>query len=144
MRGQIVDSSWDESTGVAVVTKATPYGTYTEAAKVAAEDRDIMTSWDGFHFSEMKCDIKAMHEKAKRMRQRAVGAENALKALDNIPGLDQNTLNKLERQVWAAYREADKYRENYEEARGAYQTYTDILLNRRRELRKKVNNIPED
>lgn len=144
MRGQIVNSSWDEGTGIAVVTKATPYGTYTEAAKVAAEDRDIMTSWDGFHFAEMKCDIRAMHEKAKRMRQRAIGIENALKTLDNIPDMDAFTLNMLERQVWAAYKEADRHKENYEEARGAYQTYTDILLKRRRELRDKVANTPKD
>ena len=144
MRGQIIHNDWDEGTGVAVVTKATPYGTYTAATKVVAEDRDIMTSWDGFHFAEMKCDIQAMHEKAKRMRQRAIGIENALKTLDNIPGLDPHTLDKLERQVWAAYKEANRYKENYEEARGAYQTYTDILLNRRRELRNKVANNPED
>lgn len=144
MRGQIINSSWDEGAGVAVVTKATPYGTYTEATKVAAEDRDIMTSWDGFHFAEMKCDIRAMHEKAKRMRQRAIGIENALKTLDNIPDMDAFTLNMLERQVWAAYKEADRHKENYEEARGAYQTYTDILLKRRRELRDKVANTPKD
>lgn len=144
MRGQIIDSSWDEGTGIAVVTKATPYGTFTAAAKVIAEDRDIMTSWDGFHFAETKCDIQAMHEKAKRMRQRAIGVENALKALDSIPGLDSYTLDKLERQVWTAYKEADRYKENYEEARGAYQAYTDILLNRRRELRGKVANNPKD
>lgn len=144
MRGQIINSSWDEGAGVAVVTKATPYGTYTEATKVAAEDRDIMTSWDGFHFAEMKCDIRAMHEKAKRMRQRAIGVENALKTLDNIPDMDAFTLNMLERQVWAAYKEADRHKENYEEARGAYQAYTDILLKRRRELRDKVANTPKD
>lgn len=144
MRGQIIASDWNEETGVAVVTKATPYGTYTTTAKVAAEDKDIMTSWDGFHFAEMKCDIKAMHEKAKLMRQRAIGVENALKALDNIPDMDTFTLDKLERQVWAAYNEADRCKENYEEARGAYQAYTDILLNRRRELRNKVANNLED
>lgn len=144
MRGQIIHNDWDEGAGVAVVTKATPYGTYTAATKVAAEDRDIMTSWDGFHFAEMKCDIAAMHEKAKRMRQRAIGVENALKTLDSIPGLDPYTLDKLERQVWTAYKEADRCKENYEEAHGAYQAYTDILLNRRRELRNKVANNPED
>ncbi len=145
MRGQIINNDWDEKDGIAVVTKATPYGTFTSTAKVTAEDRDIMTSWDGFHFAEMKCDIQAMHEKAKRMRQRAIGAENVLKALEQIDGLDSYTLDKLERQVWAAYDEADRYKENYEEARGAYQTYTDILLNRRRELRNKINSInPKD
>ena len=144
MRGRIISSDWDEENGIAIVVKATPYGTYMASTKVDDEDRDIMTTWDGFHFAEMKCDIKAMHEKAKWMRQRAIGIENALKTLDSIPGLDSHTLDKLERQAWAAYKEADHYRENYEEARGAYQTYTDILLNRRRELRNKVANNPEN
>lgn len=144
MRGQIINSEWNPETGNAKVVKATPYGTFVATANVAIEDKDIMNSWDGLHFAEMKCDIAAMHEKAKRMRQRAIGAENTLKALDNIPDLDTYTLDKLERQVWAAYEEADRCKENYEEARGAYQAYTDILLNRRRELRKKVANNPED
>ena len=112
MRGQIIKNTWDESLGLAVVTKATPYGTYTEAARAVREDRDIMTTWDGFHFAEMKCDIAAMRDKAKVMRQRAIGAENALKALENMGGLDQYKLNKLARQVWAAYKEADLHREN--------------------------------
>ena len=155
MRGQIIDSFWDEDRGVATLIKATPYGTFVESCEAAPEDRDIMTSWDGFHFAEMKCNIQAMRAKAKQMRQRAIGAENALKALDKMnsnaideegyPVLDSYTLDKLERQVRAAFREADKCQENYEEARGAYQAYTDILLNRRRALRNKVSNInPED
>jgi len=145
MRGQIINSEWNPGTGSAKVVKATPYGTFIATANVATEDKDIMNSWDGLHFAEMKCDIAAMREKAKQMRQRAIGVENALKALENQDDLDLYTLDKLERQVWAAHKEADRHRENYEEARGAYQAYTDILLNRRRELRKKVNRInPKD
>ena len=145
MRGQVISNTWDEGTGVAIVIKATPYGTYSAATKVAAEDRDVMTSWDGFHFCEMKCDIQAMHEKSKRLYQRAIGAQNALKALDNRGGLDPYTLDKLAQQVSVAFKEAERCREIYKEMRDAYPAYTQIKLNQRRKLRDKVEKMnPED
>ena len=149
MRGRIINNIWDEGTGVAIVTKATPYGTYTAATKVAAEDRDVMTSWDGFHFCEMKCDIQAMHEKSKRLYQRAIGIQNALKALDNQtklnPDLDPYTLDMLGRQADVAFKEAKQCKEIYKEMRDAYPAYTQIKLNQRRKLRDKVEKInPED
>lgn len=138
MRGQILYSDWNQNTGEACIIKATPYGTYSAKTKVHPEDQDIATSWDGFQFCMIKCDIQALREKAKRMRQRAIGIENALKSLDSIPGLDPYTLDKLERQMWAAYKEADNCKNTYEEMRDAYSAYTDIILKRRRELREKV------
>ena len=139
MRGKIVDYYFDDGALFSSVTKATPYGTFSATALAAEEDEDIATMWDGLKFAEMKCDIQAMHEKARRMRQRAIGAENALKALDNIGTCDPYTLDMLERQVWTAYNEADKYKEVYEEMRDSYKAYTNIILRRRRELRNKVN-----
>lgn len=141
MRGKILYSDWNPKTGEAYVRKATPYGTFAATTMVHPDDKDIATSWDGFHFCVVKCDIQALREKAKRMRQRAIGIENALKALDNTPGLDPYTLDKLERQMWAAYKEAEKCKNIYEEMRDAYSAYTDIILKRRRELRKKVANL---
>ena len=85
-----------------------------------------------------------MKEKAKCMRQRAIGIENALKALDNAGVNDPRTLDNLERQVWAAYREADKYKEIYEEMRDSYQAYTQVILDCRRQLRDKVDKMNED
>lgn len=147
MRGTIIDSYWDEERLVASVTKATPYGVFTCTTKAHPEDMDIANSWDGLRFAEMKCNILAAKVKAARMRQRAIGAEHALQTLDSINiasdkafYLDTFTLNKLEDQVAAAHREADRYKEIYEEMRDSYPIYTERILNRRRELRKKVNN----
>lgn len=146
MKGKIIDSHYDEQQHYGYVTKATPYGTFTCFTKVHPSDFDIATAWDGLRFAEMKCDIEAMKVKASRMRQRAIGIENALKTLDSINSsedfclLDDFTLNKLEDQMYAAYREANRYKEIYEEMRSAYSFYTQMILDRRRQLREKVNN----
>lgn len=94
----------------------------------------------------MKCDIVAAKEKAKYMRQRAIGAENALKSLDNINFstenlLDPYTLDMLEAQVHAAYKEADRCKEIYEEMRDSYKAYTQYTLRRRKYLREKVDKM---
>lgn len=147
MRGRIVNSEYLEDNGYTIIEKATPYGTFIGEVKVHPEDRDIATAWDGAHFAEMKCDIAAMNEKAKMMRQRAIGAENALKTLDNInleDRFDAYTLDMLDKQVQAMYREADKYRAIYEEMRDSYKAYTEYSLNRRRKLREKIKKENEN
>ena len=83
------------------------------------------------------------------MRQRAIGVENALKSLDNTNfttggTLDAYTLDMLESQVRAAYREANKYKEIYEEMRDSYKAYTQYTLKRRKYLREKVDKMNED
>ena len=83
------------------------------------------------------------------MRQRAIGMENALKTLDNINSktgetLDSYTLDMLDSQVRAAYREANRCKEIYEEMRDSYKAYTQYTLKRRKYLREKVDKMNED
>ena len=83
------------------------------------------------------------------MRQRAFGAENALRSLDNISSsnggsLDPYTLDMLDSQVKAAHREADKCKEIYEEMRDSYKAYTQYTLKRRKYLREKVDKRNEN
>lgn len=138
MKGKILESDYVEETGWSSVQKATPYGTFWGDVFVHPEDQDIANAWDGMRFAEMKCDIQAAKEKAKYMRQRAIGVKIALQNLDAAGVNDPQTLDNLERQVWAFEREANKYKEIYEEMRDAYPTFTQMILDRRRELREKV------
>lgn len=144
MRGKILDSDYLEEIGVSFVEKATPYGNFYGEVYLHEDDADIANAWDGMRFAEMKCDIRAMKEKAKVMRQRAIGVEIALKNLDNAKVNDPFTLDNLERQVWAFRKEADRYKEIYEEMRDSYQAYTQVILDRRRQLRDKVDKMNED
>lgn len=138
MKGKILESDYIEEIGWSSVQKATPYGTFYESVHVHPEDEDIANAWDGMRFAELKCDIEAAKEKAKWMRQRAIGVRIALQNLDNAGTNDSHTLDNLERQVWAFEREADKYKEIYEEMRDSYPAFTQMILDRRRQLREKV------
>ena len=149
MRGKIIYHEYDELNGKTKLEKATKYGSFVGEVKVHPEDKDIANVWDGANFAEMKCNIAAIREKAKWMRQRAIGAENALRALDNISSsndglLDPYTLDMLDSQVKAAHREADRCREIYEEMRDSYKAYTQYTLKRRKYLREKVDKRNED
>ena len=149
MRGKIIHHEYDEKTGYTKVIKATSYGSFVGEVKVHPDDQEMANVWDGANFAEMKCNIAALKEKAKWMRQRAIGAENALKTLDNINintcgTLDAYTLDMLAAQVEAAYREADKYKEIYEEMRDSYKAYTQYALRRRKYLREKVDKMNEE
>ena len=140
MRGRILRNEYIKETGYTIVEKATQYGSFIGEAQVHPHDKDIATAWDGYNFAEMKCDIAAAKEKAKWMRQRAIGAEHALKTLDYMGTNDPETLDNLARQVYAMHKEADKYKEIYEEMRDSYPAYTQVILDRRRQLREKVQN----
>ena len=149
MRGKIIHHEYDEKIGYTKLIKATQYGSFIGEAKVHPDDQEIANVWDGANFAEMKCNIAALKEKAKWMRQRAIGIENALKSLDNTNfttggTLDAYTLDMLESQVRAAYREANKYKEIYEEMRDSYKAYTQYTLKRRKYLREKVDKMNED
>lgn len=138
MKGKILENEYIEELGYSMIKKATPYGVFQGEAFVHPDDKDIANSWDGMAFAEMKCDIQAAKEKAKAMRQRALGVKYAYQNLCQACVNDPSTLHNLERQVWAFEREADKYKEIYEEMRDAYPAFTQYALDRRRNLRKKV------
>lgn len=138
MRGRIIYNEYTEETGYTIVEKATQYGAFMGEAQVHPSDRDIANAWDGYNFAEMKCDIQAAKEKAKWMRQRAIGAENAWKTLIHMGNNDEKTLINLAHQVESMHKEADRYKEIYEEMRDAYPAYTQIMLDHRRQLRNRV------
>lgn len=147
MRGNIIDS-WYEYTEndipiTTCVLKETKYGTFCGTVNLTPDDEDIANVWDGYRFAEMKCDIQAYKEKANRMLQRAIGIEHAytviLKSYDNLSGYDfldvQPFLNKLEKQVDVAFKEANKAKEQYELMRDSYSGFCDHVIKQRREIR---------
>ena len=82
MRGKILESFYDAELGYSEVTKHTKYGTFTDVAYCHEDDKDIMNEWDGCRFAEFKCDMQALHEKIKMMKQRLVGMDQLIDLLD--------------------------------------------------------------
>lgn len=137
MKGYILAA--DMSNGISTVTKQTKYGTYTSSVKIHEDDNDIANAYDGCYFAEMKCDIKAYHEKAMRMKERARGIEHAYNVLLDSCDPDDPHMIKLERQVIVAWQQYNNALETYKILKESYYPFIETTLKSRREFRKKID-----
>ena len=138
MRGKILESFYDAETGTSCVTKHTKYGTFTKYCDCHEDDKDIMNEWDGCRFAEVKCDIAALHEKNKMMRQRLLGMDQLLDILDRPENTDKiyyslykdvvDLRNSVEGQIEV---DEDRYYHLLEN----YNDYTKKVLDDRRKFR---------
>lgn len=138
MRGKILESFYDAELGYSEVTKHTKYGTFTDVAYCHEDDKDIMNEWDGCRFAEFKCDMQALHEKNKMMRQRLLGMDQLFDILDRPENTDKiyyslykdvvDLRNSVEGQI-----EVDEDR--YYHLLKNYNDYTKKVLDDRRKFR---------
>ena len=135
MKGKVIDSQYLPGYS-SYVAKQTKYGTFYSEIFLQEEDQNIDNSFDGCRIAEFDCNLKAAKEKAKWMRQRAIGARTLY--LNIINNLDIETCNKIEHQVYIAFREADKARDYYERMKDYRPIYIENLLKRRREARELI------
>ena len=137
MKGKILESQynpgWDSW-----VLKATKYGTFSGHVFLDDEDSDIDNSFDGCRIAEYRCDLQAYKEKAKRLRERAIGVETAYKNIRQSESGDDLVMIKLDRQVEYAWREYHKAKEYYERMRDYLPMFIESLGKQRRETRKKT------
>ena len=136
MKGKITYSNYLPGYS-SIIGKQTKYGEFWSEVFLQKEDEDIDNSFDGCRIAEFDCNLKAMKEKAKWMRQRAIGARTLCDNLFN--SLDEETWKKVAYQVDVAYKEADKARDYYERMRDYRPIYIENLLKRRRETRTLIN-----
>ena len=112
MKGKILNAKTQGR--VTNVTKQTKYGTFHGRVTCADEDMDVQNELDGYLFAETKCDIQAHKKRAQFLEQRAIGIEHAYNVLKNS-GIDADdpVMQKLNRQVKIAHREASNARDVY-------------------------------
>lgn len=145
MKGKVIDSQYLPGYS-SYVAKQTKYGTFYSEIFLQDEDKDIDNSFDGCRIAEFDCNIKMAKEKAKWMRQRAIGVRvaytNILNSIQKESNLDKNdvVLQKLEQQVQNAFNEADRAKEYYERMKDYRPIYIENLLKRRRETRNLIKN----
>lgn len=138
MRGKILESFYDAELGYSEVTKHTKYGTFTDVAYCREDDKDIMNEWDGCRFAEFKCDMQALHEKIKMMKQRLVGMDQLIDLLDRPQVSEEITYslykdlvdlrNSVQGQIEVDINKYDAMRANY-------QDNTERVLQSRRKFR---------
>ena len=138
MRGKILESYYDGEEGFSSLTKHTKYGTFTAEAYCHPEDKDIQNEWDGCRFAEFKCDIQALHEKIKMMKQRLIGMDQLIDLLDRPQVAEEITYNlykdlvdlrnSVQGQIEVDIDKYDAMMENYQEN-------TERVLQHRRKFR---------
>lgn len=123
MRGKILESFYDADLGCSGVTKHTKYGTFADVAYCHEDDKDIMNEWDGCRFAEFKCDMQALHEKIKMMKQRLVGMDQLIDLLDRPEVAEQidyslykdvvDLRNSVQGQIEVDQNKYDRIKSNY-------------------------------
>lgn len=137
MKGKILESQYNPGYS-SYVLKQTKYGTFSSEVFIHDEDKDIDNSFDGCRIAEFDCDTKAYKEKAKWLRQRAIGARalyNNSQFIDSIVDSD----DRMYEQVLFLEKEADKAKNYYERRKDYRPIFINNLLKRRRETRDLIN-----
>lgn len=136
MKGKILNAKIQGRT--TNVTKQTKYGTFHGRVTCADEDMDVQNELDGYLFAEAKCNCQAYRKRAKYLEQRAIGIKHAYNVLKNSGiGIDDPVMQKLNRQIKIAYREADKAKEVYE----SYELYYNNLITSSIATRRKIKEM---
>lgn len=150
--GKVIDSVYYEKDGRPVysVTNINQYGTFTSTASPCDEDKENTSALLGYMLAERKNYIKMIHRKAMNFKERAIGIETALNALENKyktkkePIANSNAfLNDLWRQYDIAWGLYNKYQDQYEYMRDDYRNFADRMIKKydkksARELLEKI------
>ena len=81
MKIKLLNSNYDENTGISNVTILTDYGEFSATSKLHEEDKYISSSFAGCQYAEMKAIIKYMKYRIKLINERIYGLENCKKVL---------------------------------------------------------------
>lgn len=138
MKGKILDSLYNPGYN-SWIEKQTKYGTFNSEVFLQEEDVELDNSFDGCRIAEFDCDLKSYKEKAKWMRQRAIGARilyNNLQFIDSVTDPD----DKIYEQVLYLEKEANKAKEYYERMKDYRPIFIKNLLTKRKQARNKKFN----
>lgn len=142
-RGTIIDVYYDEENGITEMTKGTKWGVFTKSVQVNEIDADIANYWDGCAFAEAKCDIASQQAKTNAMRERFNGARHLYDVVYQSGCCDPETERRMYRQVVAAEEAYEDAKFHLDTMREAYKFYTDKVLDERRRLRKRAEDLKE-
>ena len=131
MKGKILDSWADSSLGLTEITKNTKYGTFSATATCHSQDMPHYSEWDGYRLCEYQCDLQALHEKIKWLKQRYIGMQQFFEATEKDESVDGGVdlMYSLKRQI-------EKEQELYARLKDNYPIFADNLIKQREAFRK--------
>lgn len=125
------------------VTKSSKYGVFTNTVIPCPQDYQYINDWDGYKFAERKCDIDIAHEKAKKLKERALGILSVHKTLYTKYKAKKDYeqalfLADLYYQYEVAQKEYEQAYAQYKYMKEDFSDYTTRMINRRKELNNKI------
>lgn len=141
MKGKIIDSAYNPGYD-SWILKQSKYGTFDGYAEICDEDADIDNSIDGCRIAEFRADLRAYQEKARWMRQRAVGARivyNCAIKDKNIEYIEDKALNALRNEVEMLEKQANDAKEYCKRMKAYEPMFIKNLLQERRETREMID-----
>ena len=141
MKGDILKSGYTPASDSFVI-KHTKYGTFYGDAWLHPNDEDIDNSFDGCRIAEFRADLQAYKEKAKVLRQRAVGARILVDNLKN--SLTPEDFEKASKQVFHLFNDYKKAKTYYLRMKDYEPFFIENLLKKRRDTREMIDARKED
>lgn len=131
MKGKILYSWADWMQGRTKVTKNTKYGTFSAEVLCHPKDMPHYSEWDGYRLCEYQCDLQALHEKIKWLKQRYIGMQQFFEATEKDASVDGGVdlMYSLKRQI-------EKEQELYARLKDNYPIFADNLIKQREAFRK--------
>lgn len=130
----------------------TKYGDFCEVARPAEEDKDVANVWDGCAIVEYKCRLKALKHKRKMLKERhqgmltlqknfILGMYYATDCYKNISEEQIQCCERIDKQVYAAYREIEKLDYIIQKKEEEFPIFCQQTVDMRRKIRKRAAEI---
>ena len=125
------------------VKKSSKYGVFYGTVIPCPQDYDNINDWDGYKFAERKCDIDIVHEKAKKLKERALGILSVHKTLYTKYKAKKDYeqapfLADLYHQYKVAQKEYEQAYAQYKYMKEDFSNYTTRMINYRKKLNNKI------
>lgn len=143
MKGKILDSWHNEDRKTTYVKKQTKYGEFEGLVYLDESDADIYNKWDGYRFAEYRCDLQSFRQHIKNLKQQRIGIKHLYSSLKQNFNTDDKCMIYIQNQIKDISKRINKMNEIYREKIDGFIDYTNLVLNERRDFRKK-NEKQED
>lgn len=99
---KIIESNFNEKTGISYVTIQTPKGTYTGYSRLQDEDKEYMSQNVGCRYAEIKAHIKMINSEIKENKIQLIAFERFYNNLSNSNKLNKNSYEarKIRKEIY--------------------------------------------
>lgn len=117
MKTKLIHSNYDKETGISTATVANKYGEFTEFSFLREEDKDIVSSYAGCRYAEMKAIRKSIRAERKEKKAQLTILKRMYNELTFISDFEPNskTIRRIKKYIYTLEKEITSLNEKEEE-----------------------------